>query len=51
MTWPSWRGLSRVSARRYLEHLTRTGRSRAAPQYGRAGRPEIRYTWLGPARS
>lgn len=44
-------GLSRVSARRYLEHLTRTGRSRAAPQYGRAGRPEIRYSWVAPTRS
>lgn len=41
-------GLSRVSARRYLEHLTRLGRSRATPRYGQAGRPEIRYRWVGP---
>lgn len=44
-------GLSRVSARRYLEHLTRTGRTLATPRYGQAGRPEIRYRWVGPGGS
>ena len=36
-------GLSRVSARRYLEHLTTTGRVQVALRYGTAGRPERRY--------
>jgi response regulator of citrate/malate metabolism len=39
-------GLSRVSARRYLEHLVAEGRARVAPRYGAAGRPENRYLWL-----
>ncbi len=40
-------GLSRVSARRYLEHLCATGRTRLRPKYGTAGRPEHRYLWTG----
>ena len=36
-------GLSRVSARRYLEHLTAIGRAQVALRYGTAGRPERRY--------
>ncbi|PZR53579.1 two-component system response regulator [Xylanimonas oleitrophica] len=36
-------GMSRVSARRYLEHLVTTGRARVAPRYGGTGRPENRY--------
>jgi response regulator of citrate/malate metabolism len=36
-------GLSRVSARRYLEHLTATGRVQVTLRYGTAGRPERRY--------
>ncbi|PRY16055.1 response regulator [Kineococcus rhizosphaerae] len=36
-------GLSRVSARRYLEHLTTTGRARREPRYGGSGRPELAY--------
>jgi response regulator of citrate/malate metabolism len=36
-------GLSRVSARRYLEHVVETGRAEVALQYGSAGRPERRY--------
>lgn len=39
-------GLSRVSARRYLEHLTATGRARVRPRYGSAGRPEHAYRWI-----
>ncbi|MCW4456896.1 response regulator [Microbacterium sp. MPKO10] len=37
-------GLSRVSARRYLEYLTEIGRASVAPRYGQAGRPELRYS-------
>lgn len=39
-------GVSRVSARRYLEHLVAEGRARVTPKYGASGRPENRYTWL-----
>lgn len=40
-------GLSRVSARRYLEHLCASGRAELHPRYGTAGRPEHRYRWRG----
>nr|WP_218885724.1 response regulator [Kineococcus aurantiacus] len=36
-------GLSRVSARRYLEHLASAGRARREPRYGGSGRPELAY--------
>ncbi|WP_313409195.1 response regulator [Aeromicrobium sp.] len=36
-------GLSRVSARRYLEHFVQTGRATVRLRYGTAGRPERRY--------
>ncbi|MBL0885128.1 response regulator [Myceligenerans indicum] len=36
-------GMSRVSARRYLEHLVGEGRAQVAPRYGATGRPENRY--------
>jgi response regulator of citrate/malate metabolism len=36
-------GLSRVSARRYLEHFVDTGAAHVRLQYGTAGRPERRY--------
>ncbi|WP_125772829.1 response regulator [Antribacter gilvus] len=36
-------GMSRVSARRYLEHLVVLGRAEMNPRYGSAGRPENRY--------
>lgn len=36
-------GLSRSSARRYLEHLVDTGRASVRHQYGSTGRPERRY--------
>lgn len=36
-------GLSRVTARRYLEHYVGTGRLEGRQQYGRVGRPERRY--------
>lgn len=39
-------GVSRVSARRYLEHLVAEGHARMAPKYGASGRPENRYVWI-----
>ena len=41
-------GLSRVSARRYLEQLEAMGLAEVRPRYGGTGRPENRYRWLGP---
>lgn len=40
-------GVSRVSARRYLEFLTTQGLAELRPRYGAAGRPEHRYLWTG----
>ncbi|MEU4640972.1 response regulator [Micromonospora sp. NPDC023814] len=39
-------GISRVSARRYLEHFADTGRAEVSLRYGSAGRPERRYIWV-----
>ncbi|MFD2765477.1 response regulator [Micromonospora eburnea] len=39
-------GISRVSARRYLEHFSGTGRAEVSLRYGAAGRPERRYSWV-----
>jgi response regulator of citrate/malate metabolism len=36
-------GASRVTARRYLEHLADTGRVLRNPRYGSPGRPEVEY--------
>ncbi|HEX6548014.1 MAG TPA: response regulator [Candidatus Dormibacteraeota bacterium] len=36
-------GLSRVTARRYLDHLCRIGRAEVTMRYGAPGRPEHRY--------
>lgn len=36
-------GVSRVTARRYLEHLADTGAVRRAPRYGGPGRPTVDY--------
>jgi response regulator of citrate/malate metabolism len=36
-------GMSRVTARRYLEHLADAGRVIRAPRYGGPGRPELEY--------
>lgn len=36
-------GLSRVTARRYLEHFVSTGQAEVRLRYGGAGRPERRY--------
>ena len=38
-------GLSRVSARRYLEHFIETGQAEVRLRYGVAGRPQRRYAW------
>jgi response regulator of citrate/malate metabolism len=44
-------GLSRVSVRRYLEHLVDSGRAVRRPRYGTAGRPEIEYRMVeNPSR-
>ncbi|MFF9075035.1 response regulator [Streptomyces sp. NPDC014872] len=39
-------GISRITARRYLEHLVTTGRAVRKPQYGQVGRPELHYRWV-----
>ncbi|WP_338673048.1 response regulator [Streptomyces sp. SCSIO 30461] len=39
-------GISRITARRYLEHLVSAGRADRSPQYGQIGRPELQYRWL-----
>lgn len=39
-------GISRITARRYLEHLVDSGRAARTPQYGQVGRPELVYRWL-----
>lgn len=38
-------GVSRITARRYLEHLVTAGRAERSPRYGQVGRPEFRYRW------
>ena len=42
-------GLSRVTARRYLEHLATQGLVTLSMRYGSTGRPEHRYRWSAPA--
>lgn len=44
-------GLSRVSARRYLDHFTAIGRVELNLRYGSAGRPEHRYRWVADGRT
>jgi response regulator of citrate/malate metabolism len=38
-------GISRVSARRYLEHFVATGQASVHLNYATSGRPERRYQW------
>jgi response regulator of citrate/malate metabolism len=38
-------GASRVTARRYLEHLADQGLVGRSPRYGGTGRPEVAYAW------
>lgn len=40
-------GVSRVTARRYLEHLVDSGLAARTPKYGQVGRPELHYRWSG----
>ena len=42
-------GISRITARRYLEHLVDAGRAARRPQYGTVGRPELQYRWVREA--
>lgn len=42
-------GVSRVTARRYAEHLIEQGRAVRRSRYAGAGRPEVEYTWTGEA--
>jgi response regulator of citrate/malate metabolism len=39
-------GISRITARRYLEHLVDAGCAARRPQYGTVGRPELQYRWV-----
>jgi response regulator of citrate/malate metabolism len=39
-------GISRVSARRYLEYFVASRRAEVTLRYGSTGRPERRYRWL-----
>jgi response regulator of citrate/malate metabolism len=39
-------GLSRVTARRYLEHLVSSDQAELELRYGGSGRPEHRYRWV-----
>jgi response regulator of citrate/malate metabolism len=43
-------GISRITARRYLEHLVTVGRAVRSPQYGQIGRPELHYRWVAETR-
>jgi response regulator of citrate/malate metabolism len=43
-------GISRITARRYLEHLVTAGRAGRSPRYGQVGRPELCYRWLTQRR-
>ncbi|GAA0328871.1 response regulator [Actinoallomurus spadix] len=38
-------GLSRITARRYLEYLVDGGQAIRTPRYGQVGRPELHYRW------
>ncbi len=42
-------GMSRVTARRYLEYLADAGTVTRTARYGAPGRPENEYRWTRPA--
>jgi response regulator of citrate/malate metabolism len=44
-------GASRVTARRYLEHLADSGLLERDTRFGRTGRPEVEYRWRESRRS
>jgi response regulator of citrate/malate metabolism len=39
-------GISRITARRYLEHLVDATSAERKPVYGQVGRPELVYRWV-----
>jgi len=43
-------GISRVTSRRYLDHLARSGAVGISMRYGSSGRPEHRYRWTAQPR-
>jgi len=43
-------GVSRVTSRRYLDRLARSGLVEVTMRYGKTGRPEHRYRWTTTAR-
>jgi two-component system CitB family response regulator len=43
----AWAGISRGTARRYLEYLASLGSVELSLRYGAAGRPEHLYRWSG----
>jgi response regulator of citrate/malate metabolism len=43
-------GTSRVTARRYLEHLADSGLAERQSRYGGSGRPEVEYRWQSGRR-
>jgi response regulator of citrate/malate metabolism len=43
-------GMSRITARRYLEYLAELGLAERRPRYGGAGRPEVEYRWTSANR-
>ena len=43
-------GVSRVTSRRYLDRLARSGLVEVTMRYGKTGRPEHRYRWATSAR-
>ncbi|MEU9362265.1 response regulator [Streptomyces sp. NPDC048301] len=43
-------GISRITARRYLEHLVTVDRAVRRPNYGQVGRPELHYHWVAEIR-
>jgi len=40
-------GVSRVTARRYAEHLCAARLAARSQRYAGAGRPEVEYRWVG----
>ncbi|MDO5753626.1 response regulator [Arthrobacter sp.] len=42
--------MSRVTARRYLDHLVEAGSAAKAPRHGSPGRPELEYRWSRHSR-
>jgi response regulator of citrate/malate metabolism len=44
-------GASRITARRYLEHLADSGLLERDTRFGRTGRPEVEYRWRESRRS